>query len=372
MTANIKLSPNLGYTFSLSAQTPANATGLYALAYRIFSTIKAGFCAVINFLDKSFSKIDCSLNSISLRCAKIQSTGLSAINHSYKDAPLEQKRALESYILDKLDEKLPTTPSCQRKVLARKIAEDHKIYDIGGLCLGYSWLFAAYVLSHKKEISSAETLKTRFIEDVTTRLAPVISFANYVDFSELVQVQGKKIIVQGEALRHDSGSFLKEQEAIEALRDMAYPTFKLESGPSASSIKAQIIEHRAFLSSVHKAKLTDFLEAKIVETELKTRFGAIMNANECLKASNLEEQIIAHGSFYDDKALVVSIPTQDPTSGHAMCIYASKKEGKFIFFDPNLGVTCFSSLADLAKGVSSYSKSMYGATKANYFDAISL
>lgn len=372
MTANIKLSPIQSYDFSLKEQTPVKTTGLYALALRIFSTIKSGLYAAIHFIDRSFSKIDCSLNSISLRCAKIQSSGLSAINHAYKDAPLEQKRALESYILDKLDEKLPATPASQRQVLARKIAQDHKIYDIGGLCLGYSWLFAAYVLSHKQDLSSAETLKTRFIEDVTTRLAPIVSFASYVDFDELVKVQGKKIIVQGETLRHDSGSFLKEQEAINALRHMAYPTFKLESGPSASSIKEQITEHRAFLSSVHKAKLTDFLSAKVVENEMKTRFGAIMNANECLKASNLEEQIIAHGKFYDDKALVVSIPTQDPTSGHAMCIYASQKTGKFIFFDPNLGVTCFSSLTDLAKGVSTYSKSMYGATKANYFDAISL
>jgi Yersinia/Haemophilus virulence surface antigen len=373
MSVKIKISPTESYRFSLSHIKHETAYSRpYLIFSRIVSFLKSGLLAVWSFFDKTFSKIDCGINALPLRCAKIQSCGLSAINHAYKDAPYEQKKALEEYIYDKLAIKCPNFTSKQNHVLAHKIASDHKIYDIGGLCLGYSWLFAAYVLSHKELLQNAATLKDRFMQDETTRACPIISFASYVNFDELIQQKGSETIVFGEALRQDRGSLENEKEAICALREFAYPSLKLENGPSSLSIKDLIVEHRAYLSGIQSQTLSDFLEARNTISHMKRRYDHIMDAQKCLEAKDLATQILSHGKYFDKKALVFSVPTQDPTTAHAMCIYASQEEKNFIFFDPNLGVTSFPTLEDLAKGVSSYSESMYGAKIANYFDAISL
>ena len=52
--------------------------------------------------------------------------------------------------------------------------------------------------------------------------------------------------------------------------------------------------------------------------------------------------------------------------------YASEEEKTFVFFDSNTGIYTFPSLHELAKGVSLYSRSNYGAKQAIHFDAFSI
>jgi hypothetical protein len=378
MQIEIKISPKESYNLEMGPVAVNNTDSIiYKLACLILSNLKAA-CIVawqyILYIDKTLSKIDCYINAIPLRYAKIQSCGFSAINHAYKDAPLEQKKALEKYICFKLeqDKRFYDLAPQLRQTLAQKIATDQKIYDIGGLCLGYSWLFAAYVLSHKECLKNADLLKKSFLEDVKTKTCPIVSFATYVSIDNLIQRQGSKIVIQGDALRVDSASLEKETEAVNAIRTFAYPSFKLESDPKTRSGLVTDSEINFQEPTVLKMTLKDFLGGLKKSPPLKKEEREMTIEQKCLIASNLEEQILAYGKYFDKKSIVMGIPTKDPTSGHAMCIFADEETKDFVFFDPNIGITCFPSLKELAKGVSSFSKSMYGAKKADFLEAITI
>lgn len=373
MTAVIKLSETKSYNYSLEPRQKPSCSKISAFVIKILAKITQAVSNLARSIDRALTKAFCYMDSFYLGAGKISSIALSSINHAYKDASAEQKNALERYIQKELSSKKPLLSLGQQALLAHKIAHDPKIYDIGGLCLGYSWLFAAYVQSHKEHLHDASALQKHFLEDVRTKQAPIVSFANYVDFSALVQESCHQITVQGSLLREDGPSIIKENKAICAIKELAYPSFQLESATIAQSIKTQINRYKSYKETWINKTVTSLDEANNIREAMHAKFNDITETYGLLsKTADLKKQLIAHAKGYDQKALVFSIPTQEDNVAHAMCIYTDTSKKAFIFFDPNLGVTSFASLEDLAKGVSRYSEAIYGAKSANYFDAISL
>lgn len=372
MTVTVKLSDKQQYSFSLRSEAQPVRTKAYMCAIRIINAITWSLCRVFVFFDRIFSRVDAGLNALSLRCAKIHSTALSGINHSYSASSAEQKSTFANFINNRLKAAAPHLNEIEQTNLAKKIAHDSAVFDIGGLCLGYSWLFAAFALSQPEKDLQARVLKNRFMQHEFTKLAPVISFTTHVDFTSLIRTEGSVTSICGNALRYDHLSMPKQEEAIATLKALAYPSFTLEEATTAKAIKAKAADYRKYARSILNHSPVSMDEVLTIRKTLNSKFKAVMDLDKrAKKGLCLQEQIQEFGQIYDGKALILSIKTQDPRSGHAMCVYASSEKNSYLFFDPNLGVISFKSLQDLAKGVASYSKAEYTATEA-YIDVVSL
>lgn len=390
MTAVIKLSATKSYNYPLSYQDkqPSLALRIYNAIIDFFRKLEALFKPISDIITKGCDQFEGMLMTLPLRpFVKINKSSFCYINHSYQKASKEQKKALTTYIYDELEQKLPLLTDDQKTILATKIATDNKIFNLQGLCLGYAWLFATYVLTHQEALDNPKTLLKRFIEDKTFKIAPIISFAAHVNFSSLVQAQENGgVTITSQALRNDGIDENKNQQAIAALKKYACPSFKLEDRftymtalKNKLAIFDQLIETTKALELEEKNSTMTTTPTQDRYTQLRAEEKAqdpfINDYSSIMNAASFEQQIMltnSQPSFKDKKSYTISILPDNHGKGHVMSIYTDHQTNTFLFFDPNLGIISFPSLKDLAKGVAIYSKLNYGALKANSIGPVSL
>jgi len=373
MQAVIKIDDFKSYNLDLDSRERFMDSKVYKLALKLFSVIKESFSRLFSYIDDFMGQLDFQVFGLIGLDRKIKSSAIHHFNHTHTNASRFQKQALETYIFDKLGEQFPELNQEHKKTISKKIANDEKIFYFDGLCLGYSWLFSAFMLSNSKKPFSATELKNRFSQDQMTHFASAISFSNYVDLDEMVKKDNHGLTIRSIDLISSFGSSKKEEEAQKMLKKYVFQDFKLQNVTVASAVKLKIEDYRSYTKKALARTPSSLNEADHVRAQIREKFEEVMSASKKLeKELGLSEEIKTLYKSYDGKPLVFSVQTDDPGVSHAMCVYSSAATNQHVFFDSNLGILTFSTLDELSAWVEAYTKKTYHSSKANYFDAISI
>jgi hypothetical protein len=314
-----------------------------------------------------FAKIDAFFEKIILYVfivrplhadSKITSVSLKAINHSYAQSSDLQKKALEEYVTDQAQKQLGLGFDEAQKV-GQKIATDKKIYDIGGLCLGYSTLFSLFMLWQKKAPEHAEIAMTQFLNDPLIHKAPLIPFINYTSLASLVKKSDEGKISYLSSDQIENGDFKEGGVQVSKyLKAHLAPTLEIH-------------ELKAFDLKIAELKETASLMKKAgdesIQNMLRTRFnGQYEHIQRALK-QNLKEDILELVGSESRASYKFSVRLKDSQDSHALSLFICQKTQKFVFFDSNSGIIYFDSLQDLARGVHKYCLKNYQADQAYSF-----
>jgi hypothetical protein len=319
MQVTIKTSSIRSSTYDLGhSQEVVQNFRIWTCVQKALSYLYEKLANAFVYLDRMFSHLDTEILALPLRYSKAHKLGVQNINHAYKDATDAQKQVLKRYLEAQLPPFLSSLNIHEIESLSKKIANDKNIFDIGGLCLGYSWIFAAFCLKNAHENIPVNDMIDCFIKDAATSYVPVLSFAHHVALADLVKKEKDQIVILGNSLRNDFLNSEKERAAKKAIKEI-YPSFKLTD---------------VYIPSHH---------------------------------SSLSKQITFTGKLFDGQPQVIYLhPDKKPSDeGHVITVFSSSITQKYYFFDSNIGIVSFNNLEELAKGVDSFVKKTYSASKAS-------
>lgn len=312
---------------------------------------------------------------------RVQSIAIDVLNHRYSAGTIEEKRAFENYIAQILEQKTPHLNIEQRQKLAEHIAQAPSVYDNGGMCLGYAWMFALYLLKHRRQNIALNELLSGFVKDPASRLIPVVCFACIVDVSNFIQVDNDQVTIMGNSILaklniQTKYSIERVQGAVQTLQKLAYPTIKRDVVDSFTIIEKTLKGLKANAGLEIASAANTVQTACAIGSPANQNFERIESYNKLLEKATtgsleLDDDIKLLGKHHDGSALVFFVQAYEGV-GHAMTIYCSESENQFLFFDSNRGVINFASLNDLATGVKNYVQSTFRTNQAYRFEKFTL
>jgi len=304
------------------------------------------------------------------------------INKSFAEFSKDELAAVSSMI----EEKLKAIPGISEDKATELLAEFlsyPELNKLEGICYGLSWVFGAFLMSTDLARLEESTLLSTFEKTNLSVLATQVSFKAFFDLDNFIDEGSQKLKLEN--LSIDSFDVRKEPVVSEFISRALGTRFAISSPYSerAHLIEEKLVPFKAIIKKLaaevdydaiedtdeHAEALTKKQEAGDDLKEEDSKFLELYKAakasepfvlelNElqselCIFPHELFPKLRKVGAENNKCALVLRLQLEDDeealNSGHATCCYIDQDSSKFIYFDPNLGVYCFSTLSDLAK-----------------------
>lgn len=322
------------------------------------------------------------------------------INTSLKGAQACQKAALKAVVSERLDTMGAPKAAELRQELLEQIIEFDQLEEVGGLCLGHSYMFASMILTivEKHPHLSAEEMLRTYEESRFMAMSAPFVFNAFYQLEDMVSFEDEKVSFQEFEPRLDLCQKLPVlkhfiQAYVDPSVNISYPYIeektpllhsnqetierikKLSEEVDISSVedpvaKLKEIEAKGELT-LEEAKLHELLKLAISQIPCAEEL-AKLTQKHCAKGGYVES-IIHWATTYDECSCVLTFNSQPDEGaeegsevedlGHATCFYASARLQTFIYFDSNDGITTFPDVASMATYIARTLKLDYSATE---------
>lgn len=301
------------------------------------------------------------------------------------NAPLsESSREAKEKIKDYLNAKKGFALS---EVQFETIMNLPEVSSITGLCFGYSWTFANFLLLKDFIHYDAVRLFEEFYKTHLPVHASALSFISCFDFNSLE--------IDGDNLSLKEPNFIESLTKLESKpKDLLleYTSSHIESeitfnDPLFDALEAYMSKKKelpsmiAKLSSLHHliedVPVDEFLskeEAHLSEEEKELRslietLIAIQSEKNDISfsfyAKDLKKDLIEWSSLHDGKPLMLRFST-DSGNDHAVCCYCNTKTNEYIYFDSSSELVVFENQEKMSDYVAKQISRDYGAYNLNY------
>lgn len=322
------------------------------------------------------------------------------INTSLKGAQPCQLEALKAVVSERFDAVAVPITAESRQELLKQIIEFDQLEEVGGLCLGHSFMFASMILimGEKHPILSAEEMMRAYEESRFMAMSAPFVFRAFYQLEDMVSCEEEEVSLKEfepcldlckklPALKNFMQAYidpsmkisypyieektpllLSNKETIDRIKHLSEEVDISSVGDPLAKLKE--IESKDELSS-EEAKLQELLKLALSQIPFAEELEKLTQKH-CAKRGYVES-LKEWATTYDECSCVLifnSQPDDDSEEnsevqdlGHATCFYASVGLQSFIYFDSNDGITTFPDVGSMATYIARTLKLDYLATE---------